>query len=60
MLSNATQAYYGVGGQKTQEVGLHLGFADVHHFSRVFKQIAGVAPSKYAAAEYLPHRKVEE
>lgn len=42
------------------EVGLHLGFADVHHFSRVFKQIVGVAPSKYAAAEYVPHRRVEE
>lgn len=43
-----------------QEVALHLGRADVHHFSRVFKQIVGVAPSKYAAAEFLPHRKVEK
>ena len=31
------------------EVAAHIGFADVHHFSRVFKQITGLAPSHYAA-----------
>lgn len=29
------------------EVASHIGFADVHHFSRVFKQISGVSPSHY-------------
>ena len=29
------------------EVATHIGFADVHHFSRVFKQMTGVAPSRY-------------
>lgn len=42
------------------EVALHLGFADVHHFSRVFKQITGVTPSKYAAAESRPTRQGEQ
>lgn len=29
------------------EVASHMGFADVHHFSRVFKQITGLSPSRY-------------
>jgi AraC-like DNA-binding protein len=29
------------------EVALHVGFTDPHHFSRVFKQVMGVAPSHY-------------
>jgi transcriptional regulator GlxA family with amidase domain len=29
------------------EVAFHVGFTDPHHFSRVFKQIMGVAPSHY-------------
>jgi AraC-like DNA-binding protein len=29
------------------EVALHVGFSDVHHFSRVFKQFTGLAPSRY-------------
>ncbi|MCB0209848.1 MAG: helix-turn-helix domain-containing protein [Anaerolineae bacterium] len=33
------------------EVAFHVGFADVHHFSRVFKQITGMAPSQYDKAE---------
>ena len=38
------------------EVGFHVGFADVHHFSRVFKQMTGVAPSRYAERIHAPHR----
>ncbi len=34
------------------EVGYHVGFLDVHHFSRVFKQITGVAPSRYAERKH--------
>ena len=30
------------------EVALYLGFSDVHHFSRVFKQVTGIAPSRYS------------
>lgn len=29
------------------EVAFHVGFTDPHHFSRVFKQVMGVAPSHY-------------
>jgi transcriptional regulator GlxA family with amidase domain len=29
------------------EVAFHVGFTDPHHFSRVFKQMMGVAPSYY-------------
>lgn len=29
------------------EVAFHVGFPDPHHFSRVFKQVMGVAPSHY-------------
>ena len=36
------------------EVGFHVGFADVHHFSRVFKQITGVAPSRYVDRSHGP------
>jgi AraC-like DNA-binding protein len=31
------------------EVAFHVGFTDPHHFSRVFKQVMGVAPSHYKA-----------
>ena len=34
------------------EVAFHLGFADVHHFSRVFKQMTGIAPSYYAELQH--------
>jgi AraC-like DNA-binding protein len=30
------------------EVAAHMGFADVHHFSRVFKQMTGTSPSRYS------------
>jgi AraC-like DNA-binding protein len=30
------------------EVAAHMGFADVHHFSRVFKQMTGISPSHYS------------
>lgn len=33
------------------EVAFHVGFTDPHHFSRVFKQITGVAPSYYGKAQ---------
>lgn len=36
------------------EVAFHLGFTDVHHFSRVFKQITGVSPKRYAEQQFLP------
>ena len=36
------------------EVAFHLGFADVHHFSRVFKQITGMAPSHFAGLQHIP------
>ncbi len=34
------------------EVGFHVGFDDAHHFSRVFKQITGVAPSQYTRRKH--------
>jgi AraC-like DNA-binding protein len=33
------------------EVAFHVGFTDPHHFSRVFKQVMGVAPSYYNKAK---------
>jgi AraC-like DNA-binding protein len=39
---------------RVAEVGFHVGFEDVHHFSRVFKQITGVAPSHYAERKHPP------
>ncbi len=38
------------------EVGFHVGFDDVHHFSRVFKQITGVAPIRYAERQHSPNQ----
>ena len=29
------------------EVATHLGFADVHHFSRAFKRMSGLSPTQY-------------
>ena len=29
------------------EVAYHLGFADMHHFSRTFKRVMGLSPGKY-------------
>jgi transcriptional regulator GlxA family with amidase domain len=34
-----------------KEVAAQVGFADSHYFSRSFKQISGVNPSKYAHAK---------
>jgi len=36
------------------EVAFHVGFTDPHHFSRVFKQMMGVAPSHYNKGK-TPH-----
>ncbi len=36
------------------EVAFHVGFADAHHFSRIFKRIIGVAPSRYAELQHTP------
>jgi AraC-like DNA-binding protein len=33
------------------EVAFHIGFTDVAHFSRIFKQIVGVAPRYYAQGD---------
>lgn len=35
------------------EVALYLGFSDVHHFSRVFKQVTGIAPSRYSKLQHF-------
>jgi AraC-like DNA-binding protein len=35
------------------EVASHIGFADTHHFSRVFKQMTGISPSQYAQKDTL-------
>jgi AraC-like DNA-binding protein len=35
------------------EVAFHVGFTDPHHFSRVFKQVMGVAPSHYNRAKII-------
>ncbi len=40
---------------RVAEVGFHVGFDDVHHFSRVFKQMTGLSPSQYAGRKH-PHR----
>lgn len=39
------------------EAGFHVGYADVHHFSRVFKQVTGMAPSRYAERIHTPPTK---
>ncbi len=36
------------------EAAFHTGYSDVHHFSRVFKQITGLAPSQYAEQQHPP------
>lgn len=36
------------------EVAFHVGFTDPHHFSRVFKQVMGVAPSHYTKGKSSP------
>lgn len=36
------------------EVAFHVGFTDPHHFSRVFKQVMGVAPSHYNKGKSSP------
>lgn len=41
------------------EVAFHVGFADVHHFSRVFKQNTGVAPSEYAKLRHNQNQRLE-
>lgn len=38
------------------EVASHVGFSDVHHFSRVFKQFTGLAPSRYAEQQHQPDK----
>ncbi|MCX7804864.1 MAG: AraC family transcriptional regulator [Planctomycetota bacterium] len=39
-----------------KEVAARLGFADQHHFCRVFRQFVGVSPSEYAAGRPPPTR----
>ncbi len=41
------------------EVAFHVGFNDAHHFSRVFKQITGVSPGRYAELQHSPGRNKE-
>ena len=38
----------GSGEYTVSEVAQKCGFADIYHFSKVFKRIAGVSPSKYS------------
>jgi len=37
---------------RVAEVAQTIGFDDVHHFSRVFKQVVGVTPSSYRRNPY--------
>ena len=30
-----------------KDVGIHVGFADQHYFSRLFKKLIGVPPSEF-------------
>jgi two-component system response regulator YesN len=38
---------------RVAEVAFHVGFRDAAHFSRIFKQVTGIAPNGYARQEQV-------
>ena len=38
---------------KIEDIAINVGFYDIHHFSRVFKQVVGINPSEYRNRNYL-------
>jgi AraC-like DNA-binding protein/mannose-6-phosphate isomerase-like protein (cupin superfamily) len=50
------QRLLGTQNLPVSEVAMLVGFEDVHHFSRVFKQFTGLAPSHYAERQQQPNQ----